>query len=209
MSAPLCPASGVASCPGLALFDFDGTITTSDSFLHFLLREHGVLELSRFVPWALPKVVGWGLGLVEARVAKEALTAGLYRGRAVEAVEAMGEHFACVHLPALLRPRALQRLDWHAARGHEVAIVTASFRYWIEPWTRARGFHLVATRLQERGGLLTGRFDGLNCNGREKVRRVRESLDLRRYARIWAYGNTSGDRAMLAAADEAHYRPFE
>ena len=195
--------------PGLALFDFDGTLTTADSFFHFLLKEHGVVELARFVPWALPKLLGWGLGVVDAKRAKEALAAGLYRGRSVESVEAMGEHFAHAHLPALLRPRAMERVAWHAARGHRVAVVTASFRYWIEPWARAQGLDLVATRLQERDGVLTGRFDGPNCNGHEKVRRVRERYDLRAYERIWAYGNTAGDRPMMATAHEAQFRPFE
>ncbi len=54
---------------------------------------------------------------------------------------------------------------------------------------------------------VTGRFDGPNCRGEEKVRRLREAFgdDIRLEA---AYGDTSGDRAMLALADEARHEGF-
>jgi phosphoserine phosphatase len=57
-------------------------------------------------------------------------------------------------------------------------------------------------------GVLTGQFDGHNCYGQEKVRRIQAALDLAHYEHIYAYGDSSGDKPMLALADEAFYKPF-
>jgi HAD superfamily hydrolase (TIGR01490 family) len=193
----------------LALFDFDGTITRSDSFLHFLLRAFSVRELATLVPGALWPIAGWGLGAVAAKPAKEAITMRLFRGRTVEELERRGRNFADAHMARLLRPAAIERIGWHRARGDTIVIVTASFRYWIEPWCARQNIALLATQLEERDGRLTGRFDGENCNGEEKVRRIRERYDLARYSRVFAYGNSKGDRPMLEIAHERAYRPFE
>lgn len=194
---------------GLALFDFDGTLTRGDSFLHFLLRGFSPRELLRLVPGAVVPSLGWGVGLVDAKAAKESISLRLFRGITVDELLARGTRFVHGHLPRMLRPRGLQRVQWHRERGHRVVVVTASFRYWIEPWCATEGIELIATQLEEQRGVLTGRFDGINCNGDEKVRRVRAAYDLGVYPRIWAYGNSRGDRPMLALAHEPAYRPFE
>ena len=51
----------------------------------------------------------------------------------------------------------------------------------------------------------SGRLDGPNCRGPEKVRRLREWFDRQGLDRadltLWAYGDSSGDRELLAWAD--------
>ena len=63
---------------------------------------------------------------------------------------------------------------------------------------------VLATRLAVGDdGRLTGRYDGANCRGEEKVRRLRRWTERSGVdgARIWAYGNSRGDASMLASAD--------
>jgi phosphoserine phosphatase len=60
--------------------------------------------------------------------------------------------------------------------------------------------------LEERGGVLTGRYRGLQCVGEEKARRVRAHYDLSRYGRVHAYGDTPEDHALLALAHCRSYR---
>src|SRR5258706_206489 len=117
----------------LALFDFDGTITTRDSFLQFALRAFSPVELARVLP-ALPSVVAWGTGVMDTQRAKEAVTTRLFGGRSVHELEARGRRFASQQLRGLVRVGALARLSWHRRAGHEIAIVTASFRYLLPPW---------------------------------------------------------------------------
>ena len=52
-------------------------------------------------------------------------------------------------------------------------------------------------------GRLTGRYDGGNCRGEEKIRRLRLWMADAGWGggRLWAYGNSRGDLRMLRAAD--------
>jgi phosphatidylglycerophosphatase C len=54
---------------------------------------------------------------------------------------------------------------------------------------------------------VTGAFTGPNCRGEEKMRRLRAEYgqDVRILA---AYGDTSGDTEMLAAAEQPGFRVF-
>jgi phosphatidylglycerophosphatase C len=54
---------------------------------------------------------------------------------------------------------------------------------------------------------VTGAFAGANCRGPEKVRRLREAFgdDVRLEA---AYGDTDGDKEMLALAEEQGMKVF-
>ena len=62
----------------------------------------------------------------------------------------------------------------------------------------------IGTRLAvDDQGILTGHYQGLNCRGEEKVRRLRAWIDGREEVptRLWAYGNGRGDLRMLTTAD--------
>ena len=54
-----------------------------------------------------------------------------------------------------------------------------------------------------------GRAVGLTSPAaRERVRRMEEAFPGREGYRVVAFGDSRGDREMLAFADEAHYKPF-
>jgi phosphatidylglycerophosphatase C len=86
-----------------------------------------------------------------------------------------------------------------------VVIVSAS----PEAYVGAAGHRLgadgvIATRLEVAAdGRLTGHYDGRNCRGEEKLRRLRRWVDESGIApeTVWAYGNSRGDLRMLRAAD--------
>jgi phosphatidylglycerophosphatase C len=100
-----------------------------------------------------------------------------------------------------LRPDVRERLDWHRAEGHELVLVSASPELYVTPIGRRLGFdEVLATRLEvDADGRLTGRLEGANCRGPEKVARLRtwrgEGLTV-----AYAYGDSTGDREMLALA---------
>ncbi len=97
----------------------------------------------------------------------------------------------------------LARADWHAEQGHRRVIVSASYECYLTPVAARIGFDAaLGTRLEVDGGRLTGRLDGPNLRRAEKVRRLDEWLG-RRSATVWAYGDSAGDRELLARADQA------
>jgi phosphatidylglycerophosphatase C len=88
--------------------------------------------------------------------------------------------------------------------------VTASPALTVKPFADRLGAEtLLGTDLvTDERGWFTGAFSGPNCRGEEKVQRLREKFgaDLRLAA---AYGDTSGDREMLAIAEIAGFRVFK
>ncbi|MBZ0251782.1 MAG: HAD-IB family phosphatase, partial [Candidatus Methylomirabilis sp.] len=80
---------------------------------------------------------------------------------------------------------------------------------YLEPWGRKAGFDdVLCSRLALEGGAPTGRLEGGNCFGPEKVARLARALGpLERYE-LYAYGDSRGDRELLAAAAHPFYKTF-
>lgn len=193
----------------LALFDFDGTITTRETFGDFI--RHAVTPLRRALgaPLFAPMLAGYKLGLVSgSRIRQSVVSFGL-RGAAAEHVRSAGERFAAEVLPRLLRPEAMRRVAWHQSRGDRVVLVSGGLDAYLAPWCRQHGLELICSLLEIRNDRLTGRYRGAQCVGEEKARRVRERHDLDAYAQCYAYGDTHEDEAMLALAHRRFYRGVE
>jgi HAD superfamily hydrolase (TIGR01490 family) len=194
----------------LALFDLDGTITRGDTLLPFLRQVLGVRELVLRSLRALPALARMLLGRISRDAAKEAVLRVLLAGFSRTELELHGERFARERLPALLRPRAMERLAWHKARGHRCALVTASLDLYAEPWARVAGFDDVfSTRLgYAESGRFSGRLEGGNCRGEEKLRRLEAHYGDLTAFRAYGYGDSRADRDFLARCREPSYRPF-
>lgn len=192
----------------IALFDFDGTISAKDSFLGFIRYAGPRGRLLRNIPGLLPSAVGYFAGIIRDAVIKEKILTALFRGWTPEDFKTACRAFTDEIMPGILRSKALEKIRWHQENGHRVLVVSASPRVWLQPWCELEELELIATELEFRDGRFTGRLKGLNCHGPEKVRRVREAVpDLDEHY-IYAYGDTGGDKPMLAMAHEAFYKPF-
>lgn len=190
----------------LALFDLDGTLTRRDTLSDLLVRQFGVGRCLgagvRLSPWLLGVLVG----RVHRDTAKVYVLRHFFANMPATDFEALARHYALNHLEKLLRPKAWAQLDWHRQQGHRVIVISASIADWIRPWTERLGIELLATELERRHGRITGDLAGENCRGEAKVRRLKEILNPDAYQPIHAYGDTSGDTAMLALADHPVYR---
>lgn len=187
--------------PVVAAFDVDGTLTTRDCVTPFL-REVG----GRRVPLALARRAPATLGALIRRDRdrlKELACLGL-RGLPAAELRQAGEAFAARVGADWLRPDTVTRLERHLELGHTVVLASASFAAYLDPLGEALAVDaVVCTRLEvDDAGLLTGRLDGANCRGPEKARRVRSWLEAAglREAELWAYGDSNGDRELLAVA---------
>ena len=190
----------------LALFDFDHTVTTHDTYARFLRRVATPAQLAR-ARWAVgPWLLAYRAGLISAEAMRARVTLLVFRDRDREEIAAHGEPFAQQALPPLLRPEAMARIDWHRAQGHHLVLVSGSLDLYLQPWCRQHGLELICNRLAEDGrGRLTGRYEDGDC-GPHKAARIKARYDLPSYERIHAYGDSREDRAMLALAHERWYR---
>ncbi|RMG61669.1 MAG: HAD-IB family hydrolase [Bacteroidetes bacterium] len=194
--------------PVVVAFDLDGTLTRQDSMLAFLAYAAGRGRLYRALLVLLPRLLLMKLGCSSRQAAKEALLRRIAGGQPLGEIQALGDRFGTEVLPTLLRPGAETAIRRHQAAGHRCFLVTASLDLWTAAWARQMGLELIASRPEVVAGRLTGRLRGRNNHGPEKVRRLREALGDTWPDRLVAYGDSSGDRELLAAADEAHFKPF-
>jgi len=166
--------------PNLALFDFDGTITTSDTFAPFLFyaAEPARIIIGRLV--LSPLIVGYKLGLVSASRMRRSAARFVFRGRREADVREAGLEYSRNRLANVVRPHALERIRWHQAQGDHVAVVSASLDVYLADWCRRLGVELICTELEAEEGVLTGRYRNGDCCGPAKAKRVRERYDLRR-----------------------------
>lgn len=162
-----------------ALFDLDGTITRSDTYLAFLLGfvvEHP-RRLGRILP--LPAAVGLHLaGRRDNTWLKAAFLRAVLGGLEREQLEVWTEGFLDRFLARRLRRRALEKIAWHRAAGDRLVLVTASLDIYAESLGRRLGFEdVLCTRTGVDGdGRLTGDLDGENCYGANKLKRVEAYL---------------------------------
>lgn len=187
----------------LALFDFDGTITTGDSFTPFIAWS---LPWSRLANGAIrlsPRIVSYWCGRTPATLMRSSIVRAGFHGRSAAAIFAAGERYAKLRIPRLVRPYALERIEWHKARGDRVVVVSASLDAYLRPWCGALGLDLICSELEVRGERLTGEYVDGDCMGEEKARRVRARYELSEYESIYAYGDTEEDRQLL---ELAHHR---
>lgn len=196
------------TAPEIVAFDFDGTLTIKDSFTTFLAWRAGpgrhALGLVRLAPHALAYLLHRDRGRLKAKA-----TAEFLKGLPRQTLEADAEAFAEAMAPRLFRPDALAVWNDWGAKGAMRVIVTASPDVTVAPFARRLGAeHLIGTRLAfDADNHVTGAFASENCRGEAKMVRLREAFgpNVRLLA---AYGDTSGDAAMLAAAEQPGYRVF-
>ena len=67
---------------------------------------------------------------------------------------------------------------------------------------------LIATKLQVKNGMITGKIEGKNCKGGQKVICIQERWDLGSFDEIYVYGDSSADKPMMALATRSFYQPF-
>ena len=195
--------------PVLSLFDFDGTITKKDSmfcFIRFAVGRPafywGLLVLSPFL-------VAYRLKLILGDAAKRRLIKYFFKGWGVTKFMLLADQFSREQIGKITRTTAMDRIRWHQQQGHQVVIVSASMECWLRVWCEKNKLDLIATRLKVIDGKLTGDFDGRNCNGIEKVNRVKQAYDLSSCKYIYAYGDSAGDKELLELANESRYGFFK
>ncbi len=193
----------------LALFDFDGTITTREmlpDFVHYAVPKWR-LRLGKLI--LMPMVIGYRLGWVSGTAIRAAIARAGFRGMTVTDYEAKAKAFARDVLPGALRPEMMTRIAAHRASGDTVVVVSGAYDVYLKHWCAEHGLDLIASTLEVRDGRLTGRYAGAQNVLAEKARHVRERFNFSAYAEIHAHGDTPEDQHLLALATRKFYRGVE
>ena len=186
-------------------FDFDGTLTTRDSFLEFIRYVCGNWAFCKGILRYSPLLVLMKLGLYPNWKAKQKVFAYFFKGMPLKDFAQQGRLFA-LDRQLLLRPQGVDMVKQAQAGDAEVVIVSASIDHWVQPFFPE--VKVVGTQVEVEDGCLTGRFLTKNCYGQEKVNRILALYPHRNEYELIAFGDSAGDKELLAFADEAHYKPF-
>ena len=182
-----------------AFFDFDGTVTSVDSFLLMGLyaRWEGIgnVSLSRF----FRSLADHGAGKSSNHDLKEALLKDL-KGLSREQMREFCERLFRRLVRFTLRPVMVSRIAWHNRAGHATVLLSASLTEQLAPAAAFLGIGCVlGSEAQYRDGVLTGFLEGAACHGEEKARRAAEfcrseGIDT---GRCVAYGDALSDVPVL------------
>jgi len=171
----------------LALFDFDGTITTDDSLIKFI---RFVVGDAKFI-WGMivlsPMLAVYKLKLLPNYKAKQYMLSYFFQGINEQEFMQVANEYSLKHIKTILRPKAMEKIAWHKEQGQKIVIVSTSIECWLKPWCDENGLGLISTKIEIKDGLVTGKFLSKNCYGIEKANRVQEAYDLSEYEQIYAY----------------------
>ncbi len=182
-------------------FDFDGTLTTRDTFLAFIRYACDTRALFFGILCCMPWLILMKLQLYSNGKTKERLFARYFRDMPFDQFEVLCRRFAADNRH-LLRSSVVSILRQAQSEGAKVVIVSASIDNWVQPFFPE--VTTLGTQVEVSDGRLTGRFSTPNCYGPEKVKRLEALLPRRSDYFLKAYGDSRGDRELLAFADEGH-----
>jgi len=192
----------------LALFDFDGTITRKDSLIDFIQFAVGARTYYFGLIKLSPMLMCYMLRMIPNHIAKEKFIANYFKNWHVDRFQKIANVYSLEKVNKITRLKAIKKIEWHKSQGHKVVIVTASIECWLKSWCDIRGLDIISTRLEVINDKLTGKFATKNCYGIEKVNRIKEVYNLSDYNQIYAYGDSNGDKELLAIATKKHYKYF-
>ncbi|MEN4762260.1 MULTISPECIES: HAD family hydrolase [unclassified Chryseobacterium] len=191
----------------LYCFDFDGTLTYKDTMFMYLKFYDSAKFRVQFLRH-VPLFILLKLKLAETEKVKKSFIGSILKGQSQEKIEKKAKQFFEEHYPKIVRENALDFINNIDRNNTQSLLVTASLDIWTKPFAEAFQMQLVSTRAEFKDGVFTGNFIGRNCNGKEKLVRIKSEINDHKYDKIIAFGDTSGDKPMLKWANEGHYQFF-
>ena len=191
----------------LYLFDFDGTLTHKDTMFLFLKFYNPAKYSFQFLKH-VPLFVLLKVKLASAEAVKKSFISSILKGESKYQIEKKAKLFFEENYPSLFRENALDFINNINRENTESYIVSASLDIWVKPFAEKFDMTLLATKAEFKDDVFTGKFIGKNCNKDEKVCRIEAELGDKKFDKIIAFGDTSGDKPMFKFANESHYRFF-
>ena len=191
----------------LYCFDFDGTLTYSDTMFLYLKFYNPSKFRIQFIKH-IPLFILLKLNLLEAEKVKKSFIYSILKGEKKEKIEKKSQLFFDQYYPEIFRGNALDFIKNIDYSQTDCYIVSASLDIWVKPFVEKFKMNLLATQAEFKDDIFTGNFVGNNCNGVEKVNRIKAEITDKKYDKIIAFGDTFGDQPMLAWADEGQFKFF-
>lgn len=184
----------------LALFDFDHTLYKKDSLLEFTKFSKGGLKFYWGILILSPYLILMKLNLQQNELVKKKYLSYFFLGMEYSRFLKLAENFSLNILPKNIDHTFFKAFLKHYENGDHLYIVTASFAEWISAWAQQYDATIISTKLEVKNNTITGNLLSKNCNGIEKVDRIKQEINLSEFNSIVVYGKGKGDYEMLKLA---------
>lgn len=181
----------------LVLVDFDKTLYKKDSLIEFTKFYKGKYLFFIGLISLFPSLFKWKLGLISSEITKQKFITYFFKDEDYDMFVEKGKEFSNRNISKNLNPSIWKKIKNHQENNAEIYIVTASFSEWIIDWSNKNSIQIISTKLEVINNKITGNFLSKNCNGIEKVNRIKEKIELENYEKIYVYGSGKGDLEML------------
>ena len=202
------PEKNIESNQIFAFFDFDGTLIKKESFALFLLFAVGYLKVFLNIIPLIYSYMLYKLNIISNGMAKEKAITILLKGNLNSSLDVIAKEFAKKKLDRLINPHVYSRLEYHLEHNHTIIIVSANLEIYLIYWAKMHNINeVLATTIEFKNNICTGKLVGINCYGKQKVKKITEFLNKNnlKINYSYAYGNSKGDYEMLLYANEAYW----
>ncbi|ESK40581.1 HAD hydrolase, family IB [Acinetobacter nectaris CIP 110549] len=190
----------------LALFDFDETITSRDTFGPFLKSTANRTKQYLTILKLSPYFIGFKLKYISDKRFRTKLCYTAFKDYPQSTLTHIADSFAHEYLNTVILPHALNRIQWHLSQGDRVVVVSSSLDIYLKPWCKQYSLDLICNELECINSRYTGKLVGGDCGGIDKAIRIQNKYNLSDYQTIYAYGDSPNDLAMLELADIKFYQ---
>lgn len=194
----------------IVIFDFDGTITRSDTMLDLALKHFGLWKFILGLLVIFPKLLAYKLGLISNTTAKEAFLVYFYKGMSYSEFKEITSKYSLVEIDKILKKEAVEKINFYKSQNIRMLIISASVEEWVKPWAIKNGFEeALCSKLELENNLISGKLLGKNCYGSEKVSRFISSYGPLEKYYIISFGDSRGDKEILEKSDQSYYKKYQ
>ena len=181
----------------LILVDFDKTLYKKDSLLEFTKFYQGNFKFYFGFLVLLPVLILMKIGLIKNEKAKEFFLTYFFKDEDSTFFQKMGTNFADTKIQENIDLNLYKKIKELKSKNATLFIVTASCNEWIKSWSTENDFKIISTEIEVIDNKITGKLQSKNCNGIEKVNRIKKEINVTDFDEILVFGNGKGDLEML------------
>ncbi len=194
----------------LAIFDLDHTITHKDSggvFIMQYLKKHPLYFL-----WVLGAIVLlplWKLKLYSLAKLKEYFFHYI-KNRPTSEIDGWAKEYVNTIFPTICKEEALQELKKLQDEGFVTILISASPSFYVKRVAKQLKFdHFSSTNFAIKNNVYTGKIEGNDCRGEEKIVRLKNMVNLDDFnlSESVAYSDSRADIPFLKIVGKGYFVP--
>lgn len=190
----------------LVLFDFDGTITTKDTFPLFFKFTFGALKFYSGFFLHLHLFLFFKLKIYDAGKLKSSILSYYLKNKKQDEIKLMGDSFISFLIEKeIIKKEFLGKINNYKNEQQTVSVVSASPDLWVKIFCDRMAIDCICTELKYSSTIFSGKLNTENCNGVEKKNRILQHFKLEEFDEIIVYGDSTGDKEMMELATQKNW----